>query len=225
LRHVGVTEQELNRAPVGARFQQMRGVGVPERVRRDTFVDAGLSRGEAHGLPDHLRGDRGIGTPTVARSRKEIGLRSHPSVVLPERGEERRTQGNLAIAAALALLDAEHHALTVDVTDSELARFGATQASAIERQEQRAVIEILRARDEALDLVGTEHDRQAEPLLRVRQVVAHIAPLQHIAAEEPERADLRDHRPDGEPSLLEEEEVVTSQLGRGDPIEAPPACW
>ena len=82
------------------------------------------------------------------------------------------------------------------------------------------MIEILRARDEALDLVRTEHDRQAEPLLRVRQVLAHIAPLQHIAAEEPEGADLRDHRSDGEPSLLEEEEVVTSQLGRGDPIEA-----
>ena len=79
--------------------------------------------------------------------------------------------------AALALLDAEHHALTIDVTDSELARFGATQAGTIERQEQRAVIEILCARDEALDLVGTEDDRQAEPLLRIREVLAHVPSL------------------------------------------------
>ena len=82
------------------------------------------------------------------------------------------------------------------------------------------MIEILRARNQALDLVGTEHDRQAEPLLRIRQVLAHVAPLQHIPAEEPQRADLRDHRPDGEPSLLEEKQVVASELGRGEPIEA-----
>ena len=94
--------------------------------------------------------------------------------------------------------------MTINVTDPELARFAATQAGTIERQQQRAVIEILRARDETLDLLGTEDDRQAEPLLRVRQVLAHVPPLQHIAAEEPEGANLRDHRPHGEPSLLEE---------------------
>ena len=82
------------------------------------------------------------------------------------------------------------------------------------------MIEILRARDQALDLVGTEHDRQAEPLLRIRQVLAHVAPLQDVPAEEPQRADLRDHRPDGEPSLLEEKQVVASELGGRDPIEA-----
>ena len=114
------------------------------------------------------------------------------------------TEGNLAIAAVLALLDAAHHALTVDVTDSEVARFGATQAGAIECQEQCAVTEILRARDETL--VGTEDDRQAEPLLRVRQALAHVGPLRHLAAEEPEGADLRDHGPDGAPSLLQEED-------------------
>ena len=103
-----------------------------------------------------------IGPPAVVRPREEIGLRSHPAVVLAQRGEQRRTEGNLAIAAALALLDAEHHALAIDVADFELARFAAAQARAVERQQQRAVIEILRAGDQALDLVGTEDDRQAE---------------------------------------------------------------
>ena len=70
VRQIGVAEQELNRAQVGARFQQMRRVGVPQRVRRDAFVDAGLPRGEAHGLPDHLRGDRRIGAPAVVRARE-----------------------------------------------------------------------------------------------------------------------------------------------------------
>jgi hypothetical protein len=151
---------------------------------------------------------------------KEIGLRSHPSVVLPECGEERGTQGNLTVAAALALLDAEHHAVTIDVTDSELARFGAPQAGARERQEQRPVIQILRARNQPLDLVGTEDDRQAEPLLRIGEVLAYVAPLQDIPAEEPQRTDLRDDRAHGESSLLEEKQVIASQLGGCDPIEA-----
>ena len=95
---------------------------------------------------------------------KEIGLRPHPAVVLAQGREERGTEGDLAIAAALALLDAEHHALAIDVADFELARFAAPQARAVQRQQQRAVIEILRAGDEALHLVGAEDDRQAVPL-------------------------------------------------------------
>ena len=151
---------------------------------------------------------------------KRIGLRSHPAVVLTEGSEERGTQGDLAIAAAFALLDAEHHALAIDVADFELARFAAPQAGAVEREEQRAVIEILRARDEPLHLVGTEHDREPESLFRIRQVLAHVASLQHVPAEEPERADLRDHRPDRESAILEEKQVVASELGWGEPIEA-----
>jgi hypothetical protein len=82
------------------------------------------------------------------------------------------------------------------------------------------VIEILRTRDQALDLVGTEHDRQTESLLRIRQVVAHVAPLQNIPAEEPEGADLGNHRAHGEAPLFKEEQVVASELGRREAIEA-----
>ena len=113
----------------------------------------------------------------MVRPGEEIGPRSHPAVVLTQRGEQRRTEGDLAIATALALLDPEHHALAIDVADFELARFAAAQASAVEGQQQRAVIEILRARDQPLDFVGTEHDRQAEPSLRIRQILAHVTPL------------------------------------------------
>ena len=55
-----------------------------------------------------------------------------------------------------------------------------------------------------LDLVWTEDDRQAEPLLRIREVLADVAPLQHIPAEEPQRTDLRHDGAHGESSLLEE---------------------
>jgi hypothetical protein len=82
------------------------------------------------------------------------------------------------------------------------------------------VIEILCTGDQPLDFVGTEYNRQAEPLLRIRQVLAHIAALQHIPAEEPQSANLGDHRPDGESSLLEEIEVIASELRWREAIEA-----
>ncbi len=71
-----------------------------------------------------------------------------------------------------------------------------------------------------LDLVWTEDDRQAEPLLRIREVLADVAPLQDIPAEEPQRTDLRDDRAHGESSLLKEKQVIASKLGGCDPIEA-----
>jgi hypothetical protein len=49
--------------------------------------------------------------------------------------------------------------LTINVTDLELAQLASSQARAVERQEQRAVIEILRPRDQPLDFVGAEDDR------------------------------------------------------------------
>lgn len=60
------------------------------------------------------------------------------------------------------------------------------------------MIEILGASNQALDLVGAEHDRQAMPLLRIRQVLTPVASFQDVPAKEPQRADLGDHRPDGQ---------------------------
>ena len=219
VRQVGVAQQQLNRAHVGPRFQQMRRVRVPQRVRGDALVDPGLPCRQAHGLPDHLRGDRRIGTPAVARPGKEIGPRPHPAVVLAQGREERGTERDLAIATALALFDAEHHPLAIDVAHFQLAGFAAAEPGTVQRQQERAVIEILGAGNQALDFVGAEHDRQAMPLLRIRQVVTHVTSFQDVPAEEPQRADLGDHRPDGQASLLEEEQVVASELVGRDPIE------
>ena len=52
VREVGVAQEQLDRAQVGARFEQVRRVRVPQRVRADAPVDAGPSRGEAHRVPD-----------------------------------------------------------------------------------------------------------------------------------------------------------------------------
>jgi hypothetical protein len=65
-------------------------------------------------------------------------------------------------------LNTEHHALAIDVADFELACFAAPQAGTVERQQQRAVIEIFRAGNQSLDFVGAEDDGQTETLLGIR---------------------------------------------------------
>jgi hypothetical protein len=56
-------------------------------------------------------------------------------------------------------------------------------------------------------------------LFRIRQVLAHVAPLQDIPTKEPERANLGDDGPHGKPPLLQKKQMVASELGRADPIE------
>jgi hypothetical protein len=146
---VGVAQQHLDRAQVGTGLEQMRRIRMSQRVRRHVLVDAGLARREAHSLPNHLGSDGRIRPPPVPRAREKVGLRSHPAVVLTEGREERRTERHLAITTALALFDTEHHALAVDVADFESTQLAPPQTRTVERQEHRAVIEILGGRDQS----------------------------------------------------------------------------
>ena len=82
VREVGVAEEQLNGPQIRPGLEQVRGVGVPQRVRGDALVDAGLLRRPADGVPDGFCRDRPIGTSAVLRTREEIRLRPHPTVVL-----------------------------------------------------------------------------------------------------------------------------------------------
>jgi len=58
-------------------------------------------------------------------------------------------QGDIPVAAALALLDANHHAPTVDVAYLKTAQFGPPHGGGVQRHDKRAVIEITGGVDEA----------------------------------------------------------------------------
>ena len=47
-------EQKLDRAQIGAGFQQVSGVAVAEQVRRHTLLDAGILRGLLAGVQTTL---------------------------------------------------------------------------------------------------------------------------------------------------------------------------
>jgi hypothetical protein len=59
----------------------------------------------------------------------------------------------IAILAALALLDAQRHALAVDIADLERDDLAVAQAGAVGDGQRRLVLEVPRRGDEARDLV------------------------------------------------------------------------
>jgi hypothetical protein len=115
---------------------------------------------------------------SLLRLDSNLGGGPHPPVVLTERGQERGTERDLAIAAALALLDAEDHPRTIDVADFQLAHFTASEAGAIQRQQQRAVIEILRARDCTSSGLSTTVSAQATQI-RTRKMIRALRGLDY----------------------------------------------
>ena len=77
----GMAEQYLNGPEIRAGFEQMRGIAMAQGVRRNVLLDAGSASRTPAGKPDHLVGDRHVGTPAIDQSREQIGFRLHPSPV------------------------------------------------------------------------------------------------------------------------------------------------
>ena len=105
-----------------------------------------------------------------------------------------------------------------------MGHFAAAQAGAVQRQQQRAVIEILRAGDQALHFLRAEDHRQPFPALRIRQVLFHVPPLQHAQKEEPERGDLGDDGAHRQLPLFEQIDLVAPEIVGADPVESTAAA-
>jgi hypothetical protein len=161
-----VAQQYLNGAQVRARLEQVGGVRMAQRVRTDTTIDAGGLGGEAHRVPDALGRERLVGEPAVLPPREEVRLRTYLAVVLPQGCQQRGAEGHFARVATLPALNANHHALAVDVGDLQLQQLAAAQARAVERHEQRAVIEVLRAGNESPHFIRTQDRGQPAVALR-----------------------------------------------------------
>ena len=111
--------------------------------------------------PHDVGGDGDVGTAVVHGSGEEIGFRFHPPPIDSESLEQCRTERHFAIPATFALGNTDHHALAVDVTDLETAKFGASHRGGIQGHEQGAVIEIACRIDQPGHFLQAEHDRQA----------------------------------------------------------------
>ena len=88
--------------------------------------------------------------------------------------KEVRRQHHVAVFVALALFDANDHALAVDVADLELDDLGGAQASPISHTQRRLVFEPRRCIQQVRHLLRTEDDRQLARRVGQRRVLDDV---------------------------------------------------
>jgi hypothetical protein len=95
----------------------------------------------------------------------------------------------MAILAALALLDAQHHAFGIDVGYRQRDDLGNAQPGAVGDTQRRLVLDARRRLQKARDLLGTQDDRHLARLVHVRQVLGEIGTIERHIEEESQRRD------------------------------------
>src|SRR5271167_1830562 len=138
-----VPEQDLDDADINTVLEEMGCETVAQRVRSDPLGDLrGLCRldDDAMELPgaDRLHGVLSWEEPTVAMHNALLVPDLPP---LAQQGEQVCRQHGIAIPATLATLDADQHALAVDIGDLERRDLGHAQAGAIGDREGRLMLE------------------------------------------------------------------------------------
>src|SRR5713226_3253303 len=137
---ITMPQQHLDGAQIRARFEQMRGKAVAQRVRMHAVREAGPPRSSFTGMVDHLGSDGAIaGMTMLARKQPYAGFSPQPVPVSPEFVEQLWAEQHIAVFAAFAALDVNHHALTVDVAHFQTREFGTPESGGVERHQQSAM--------------------------------------------------------------------------------------
>src|ERR1039458_10383684 len=219
LPQIGVAEEQLYGAQVGAGFEQMRGEAMPQRMRMQRLADACALGGFAASVPDNFVADGGIGgVPAAAREQPHGRLAGQPAIMGAQFVEQMGTEHDVAILAALPFLDMESHARRVDIGEFQGRALGAAHAGAIERHENGAVERYRRGVDQARDLFRTPDDRQVNALFRIRSIAGGPRALQHLHEKETQSSNPLVHCVVGEFSVTKEVGRVLANVFRGELI-------
>jgi hypothetical protein len=87
-----------------------------------------MATGLVHSLPHDLRHNGHIRTPVVYHAWEQVGPGLHPAPVLTQSVQQLGAQENIAVPAAVALVDMNDHAFAVDIGDLEMTKFRAANA-------------------------------------------------------------------------------------------------
>ena len=98
-----------------------------------------------------------------------------------------RREHDIAVLAAFALLDADQHALAVNVGDLERNHLRRAQPGAVGDAQRSLVFDAGRRLQEPRDLLGAEDDRQPLRLVDERSMGCDVAPSERDAEKEPQR--------------------------------------
>src|ERR1700683_896571 len=162
------------------------GEAMTQSVRMDApMLKARKFSSDLAGRPEGLGGD-GItcGVPAVAGKQPLLRLAPETSPVDAKFLQQLGAEHDIAVLAALALADMNHHPLAVDVTDLQVGRFCAACTGGIHRHQQDAMKRCVGGLNQSRDFFLTEYPRKVTHLLRIGSLGDAPAALQHVDVEE-----------------------------------------
>ena len=134
--------------------------------------------------------------PFLVAAGKQPALRAGEPPVAAQNPQQLRRQHDIAVLAALALLDPDHHPTAVNVGDLEHHHFRHAQAGGVNRGERRAALQARDRLQKAHHLVGAQHDRQLLRLARIGDALRNRRLTERHPVEKTQRAhDLVQRRP------------------------------
>ena len=139
-----VSEQHLDHADIHLLLEQVGGEAVAQRVHRDALVDA-RREGRLMHRAVQLSGAQGLDGVQARKqpaALEHLALSSGHSPPGAQPLQQHGREHGVAVLRALALFDAQRHALAVDVTDLERGDFAGAKAGAVGDRESRLVLQV-----------------------------------------------------------------------------------
>jgi len=165
---------------------------VPQGVRRHLFGKASCCAGGPTRGMQRGRFER----PFFVAAGKQPALGPGEPPVAAQNPQQLRRQHDIAVLAALALLDPDHHPTAVNVGDLEHHHFRHAQAGRVNRGERRAALQARDRLQKAHHLVGAQHDRQLLRFARIGDALRNRRLTEGHTVKEAQRAhDLVQRRP------------------------------
>ena len=171
------------------------GEAVPQHVGIHLLLNPGTAGGILAGV------GRGLGVhgpiaavPAIAGKQPDTRSSAQPPPVRAQFVEQDRAEHHVAILAALAALDVDHHALAVHVADLQASQLRVANTGRIESHEHGTIKSSGSGVDELPYFFLTENGGQAVALLRIGSVGNAPRLLQRLDVEKPQGAQMVGHR-------------------------------
>ena len=152
--------------------------------------------------------------PAVAGKQPLLRLAPEAAPVGAQFFEQLRAEHDIAVLAALALTDMNHHPLAVDVADLQVGCFCATCAGGIHRHQQDAMKGCIRGVNQTRDFFLAEYPGKVTHLLRIGRLGDTPAALQHVDVEEAQRRQPQDDGVRAELQLGEQHRLILANVLR-----------
>ena len=188
---------------------------MPQRVDPAGLVDPSLLLGCLVNVPGPVARHR-----LMVTTGEQPVLWAYPAPVLAQLLQQPGRERNVAVLAALPLIDAQTHPLRIDIPDLQAAELARPKPSGIGRDQQGPVLAVGGDDEQPHQLVVVEEFGQDRRRLGARQVEMRFGQAERDAVEEADAVAGAVAALPGQPPLVVQEDEVVLDFLRRDPVRA-----